>query len=138
MGSFMDMFAFKTKKQRERDARNFDRWAFPYGPAQRQIVIDLLKQLLPKEDPKAGLAVYLMGREAYGGSFKDDAEDLAERTEERKLRALDYQLKNQLFGRLKKYIPYYKALVLADSKIDETLNYPTVEELRRMAEELAE
>ena len=72
----------------------------------------------------------------YRGSFKDDPEDLAERTEERKLRALDYQLSEQLFGRYKKFIPYYKALVLADSKVDETLNYPGVEELRRMAEEL--
>lgn len=138
MGSLMDMFAFKTKKQRERDARNFDRWAFPYGLPQREKIIEIIHELLPKEDPKAALAVYLMGREAYRGSFKDDAEDLAERTEERKLRALDYQLKTQLFGRLKKFIPYYKALVLADSKVDETLNYPSVEELRRMAEELAE
>ena len=138
MGSLMDMFAFKTKKQRERDAKKFDRWAFPYGLPQREKVIELIKELLPKEDPKAALAVYLMGRQAYRGSFKDDAEDLAERTEDRKLRALDYQLSEQLFGRYKKFIPYYKALVLADSKVDETLNYPSVEELRRMAEELAE
>lgn len=138
MGSLMDMFAFKTAKQRERDAKNFNRWAFPYGEPQRQKIIDIIKQLIPKEDPKAALAVYLMGREAYRGSFKDDAEDLAERTEERKLRALDYQLKEQLFGRYKKFIPYYKVLVLADAQVDERLNYPSVEELRRRAEELAE
>ena len=138
MGSLADMFTFKTRKQRERDAKRFDRWAFPYGDAQRQKLIGILKELLPKEDPKAALAVYLMGREAYKGSFKDDAEDLAERTEERKLRALDYILKEQLFGRYKKFIPYYKVLVLADAHVDETLNYPSVEELRRRAEELAE
>ena len=138
MGSLADMFTFKTRKQRERDAKKFDRWAFPYGDPQRQKLIAILKELLPKEDPKAALAVYLMGREAYKGSFKDDAEDLAERTEERKLRALDYILKEQLFGRYKKFIPYYKALVLADAQVDETLNYPSVEELRRRAEELAE
>ena len=138
MGSLADMFTFKTRKQRDRDAKKFDRWAFPYGDPQRQKLIGILKELLPKEDPKAALAVYLMGREAYKGSFKDDAEDLAERTEERKLRALDYILKEQLFGRYKKFIPYYKALVLADAHVDETLNYPSVEELRRRAEELAE
>lgn len=138
MGSLMDMFAFKTPKQRERDAKKFDRWAFPYGEPQRQKVVALLKELLPKEEPKAALAVYLMGREAYRGSFKDDAEDLAERTEERKLRALDYQLKEQLFGRYRKFFPYYKVLVLADAQVDETLNYPSVEELRRRAEELIE
>ena len=100
MGSFADVFSFKTRKQRERDAKNFDRWAFPYGDPQRQKLIEILKELLPKEDPKAALAVYL-------------------------------------FGRYKKFIPYYKALVLADAQVDETLNYPSVEELRRRAEELA-
>lgn len=138
MGSFADMFTFKSKKQRERDAKNFNRWAFPYGEPQRQKLTEIIKQLLPKEDPKAALAVYLMGREAYRGSFKDDAEDLAQRTEERRIRALDYLLKEQLFGRYKKFIPYYKVLVLADAQVDETLNYPSVEELRRRAEELAE
>ena len=138
MGSLMDMFVFKTKKQREREAQKFDRWAFPYGLPQRDKLTGLIAELLPKEDQKAALALYLIGRQAYRGSFKDDPEDLAERTEERKMKALDYQLSEQLFGRYKKYIPYYKALVLADAQVDETLNYPSVEELRRMAEELAE
>ena len=138
MGSLADLFVFKTKKQRERDERNFNRWAFPYGQPQREKVTALLGELLPKEDPKVALALYLMGRQAYRGSFKDDAEDLAERTEERKLHALDHQLSEQLFGRHKKTKPYYKAMVLADAKVDETLNYPSVEELRRMAEKLAE
>ena len=138
MGSLADMFTFKTRKQRERDAKKFDRWAFPYGEPQRQKLIAIIKELLPKEEPKAALAVYLIGREAYRGSFKDDTEDLAERTEGQKLRALDRQLKDQLFGRYKKFIPYYKVLVLADAQVDETLNYPSVEELRRRAEEIAE
>ena len=138
MGSLMDLFAFKTPKQREREAKKYDRWAFPYGEAQRQKLTEIIRQLLPKEDPKAAMALYLIGRQAYRGSFQDDAEDLAERTEERKLRALDYQLSEQLFGRYKKFIPYYKVLVLADAQVDETLNYPSVEELRRRAEEMAE
>ena len=138
MGTLADMFAFKTRKQRERDAKKFDRWAFPYGEPQRQKIAQLLKELLPKEEAKAAMAVYLMGREAYRGSFKDDPEDLVERTEERKLRALDYTLKTQLFGRYKKFVPYYKALVLADAQVGSELDYPSVEELRRHAEELAE
>ena len=51
MGSLADMFTFKTRKQRERDAKKFDRWAFPYGDPQRQKLIAILKELLPKEDP---------------------------------------------------------------------------------------
>ena len=95
-----------------------------------------IQELLPKEDPKAALSVFLMGREAYRGSFRDDPEDLAELTEQNKMKALDRTLESQLFGRYKKFIPYYKALVLADLGVDETLQYPSVEELRRSAEEL--
>lgn len=136
MGSWSDLFVFKSRKQREREAMKFDRWAFPYGEEQRQKLVALIKELLPKEEPKAALAIYLMGRQAYRGSFKDDPEDLAERTEAQKLRALDIQLKEQLFGRYKKFIPYYKVLVLADAEVNSTLNYPSAEELRRRAEEL--
>ena len=50
--------------------------------------------------------------------------------------ALDAVLANQLFGKYKKFIPYYKVLVLADLEVDETLNYPTAEELRRRVEEM--
>ena len=138
MAGIADWFTFKSAKQRAREEKQFARWAFPYGEPQKEKILELIRQLMPKEDPKAALAVFLMGREALRGSFKDDPEDLAERTEQNKMAALDATLATQLFGRYKKFIPYYKALVLADAQVDETLNYPSVEELRRMAEELAE
>ena len=67
-----------------------------------------MKELLPKEDPKAAAAIFLMGRQAYRGSFKDDAEDLAERTEADKLAALDSVLRNQqtLYAIGEAYIGY--------------------------------
>lgn len=136
MGSIADWFTFKTAKQRARDERNFARWAFPYGDAQKDKILQLIQELMPKEDPKAALSVFLMGRQAYRGSFRDDPEDLAERTQQNKMDALDAVLANQLFGRYKKFIPCYKVLVLADLEVDETLNYPTAEELRHRAEEL--
>ena len=133
---FGEWFTFKSAKQRAREEKQFARWAFPYGQPQKEKVTELIRQLLPKEDPKAALAVFLMGREAVRGSFKDDPEDLAERTEKNKMAALDQTLQTQLFGRYKKFIPYYKVLVLADLEVDETLNYPSAEELRRWAEAL--
>ena len=136
MGSIADWFTFKTAKQRAREEKQFARWAFPYGDAQKERILQIIMELLRKEDPKAALSVFLMGREAYRGSFRDDPEDLAERTQENQMKALDQILTNQLFGRYKKFIPYYKALILADLDVDETLNYPSVEELRRRAEEL--
>ncbi len=136
MGTIADWFTFKSAKQRARDERNYARWAFPYGDAQKEKIMALIVELLPKEDPKAALSVFLMGRQAYRGSFRDDPEDLAERTEQDKMAALDQILQTQLFGRYKKFIPYYKVLVLADLSVDENLNYPSAEELRRQAEEL--
>lgn len=136
MGGIADWFTFKTAKQRARDEKNFARWAFPYGQAQKEKILQIIKELLPKEDPKAALSVFLMGRQAYRGSFRDDPEDLAERTQQDQMDALDQILRNQLFGRYKKFIPYYKVLVLADLEVDETLNYPSVEELRRQAEQM--
>lgn len=134
MGSIADWFTFKSAKQRARDERNFARWAFPYGDAQKEKVTQLIRELMPKEDPKAALSVFLMGRQAYRGSYRDDPEDLAERSVQDQMDALDKTLAMQLFGRYKKYIPYYKALVLADLEVDENLRYPDAEELRRRAE----
>ena len=131
-----DWFTFKSAKQRAREEKQFARWAFPYGEPQKEKVKDLLHRLMPKEDPQVALAVFLMGREAVRGSFKDDPEDLAERTQKNKLDALDRTLQTQLFGRYRRFIPYYKVLILADLDVDETLNYPSVEELHRRAEEL--
>ena len=136
MGSIADWFTFKSAKQRARDERNFARWAFPYGEAQKEKITQLIRELMPKEDPKAALSVFLMGRQAYRGSFRDDPEDLAERTKQDQMDALDAVLANQLFGRYKKFIPYYKVLVLADLEVDENLNYPSAEELRRRVEEM--
>ena len=136
MGSIADWFTFKSAKQRARDERNFARWAFPYGEAQKEKIIQVIRELMPKEDPKAALSVFLMGRQAYRGSFRDDPEDLAERTKQDQMDALDAVLANQLFGRYKKFIPYYKVLVLADLEVDETLNYPSAEELCRRVEEM--
>ena len=136
MGGIASWFTFKTAKQRAREEKQFARWAFPYGEAQKAKIDKIIRELLPKEDPRSGMAIFLMGREALRGSFQDDPEDLAERTEEDKMAALDKILAQQLFGHYKKFIPYYKALVLADLDVDETLDYPSIEELRRRAEEL--
>lgn len=133
---FGEWFTFKSAKQRAREEKQFARWAFPYGDGQKAKIDAIIKELLPKEDPRSAMAVFLMGRQAYRGSFKDDPEDLAERTKEDQMAALDKMLAQQLFGRYKKFIPYYKVLVLADLDVDETLNYPSVEELRRRAEAL--
>ncbi len=135
---FADWFAIKSPAQRKKEAQKYDKWAFPYGPRQKEKLQTILKELMPEEDALSGMAVYLIGREAYQGSFKEDPEDTAERSVYRKMQTLDSALREQLRGKLKKRIPYYKAMVLADAAVDENLNYPSIEELRKAAEDLAE
>jgi len=69
---FGEWFTFKSAKQRAREEKQFARWAFPYGEAQKEKIAAIIKDLLPKEDPRSAMAVFLMGRQAYRGSFKDD------------------------------------------------------------------
>ncbi len=133
---FSDWFSFKSKAEREREQRAYDRWAFPYGDAQKQKVMDIVRQLLPEEDVKAAMAVYLMGREGYQGSVREDDEVKSARTEERKLERTVYMLGNHLPGRYRKLMSRYIALIQADAAVDETLNYPSVEKLREKAKEL--
>lgn len=133
---FADWFAIKTPAQRKRESMLYDRWAFPYGPQQREKLQKILVALLPKEDPISGMAVYLIGREGYLGSFRSLPEDLAERTEESKMAAMRYALEGQLRGKYRKNVPYYMAMILADANIGPDLAYPSVEELQKKAEEL--
>ena len=133
---FSDWFIYKSAKQRAKEEKLYARWAFPYGTAQREKLAQLMRELMPKENPQAAMAVFLMGREAYLGAYDADPEDLQDRQESQKIAALDRLLDRQLFGQYRKLQPYYKALILADAEVDENLNYPSVEELRRRAEEL--
>ena len=136
MGGIAEWLTFKTAKQREKERKMYARWAFPYGDDQREKLMELIRDVLPQEDPKTAMAIFLIGREAYRGSFQDEPEDLEGRTEKERRAALEQMLATQLFGRYKKMLPYYEALVLADDKVDENLNYPSAEEIRRVAENL--
>ena len=134
---FADWFAIKTPAQRKRESMLYDRWAFPHGQAQREKIQTLLVELMPKEDPISGMAVYLIGREGYLGSFRMLPEEQAERTEEKKMAAMRHALENQLRGKFRKDMPLYMALILADANIGPDLAYPTAEELKKKAQELA-
>lgn len=134
--SIADWFSFKSKEEREREARKYTRFAFPYGEAQREALAKLIAELLPNEPDTTAMAVFLMGKEGYLGSFKLDAEDREARTEEDKLAGALWILKRQLRGKNAAYIPYYLALVIADAAVGEDLRYPEAEEIRKEAEKL--
>ena len=134
--SIADWFVFKSKKEREAEQKRYRRFAFPYGDEQRARLEEIVGELMPSEPRETAMAIYLIGREGYRGSFKMDEEDRAERTEEEKLAEATAALRNMLRGKLMDLLPLYLAVVIADAGVDERLQYPSIEELRRLAGEL--
>ena len=131
-----DWFVIKSREEREADERRYKRFAFPYGDAQRKEIERLISELLPTEPADTAMAVYLMGREGYLGSYRMDEEDRDARSEEEKRAACIKILRRQLQAGHRKLLPYYMALILADAAVGEELSYPDAEELRAMATEL--
>ena len=121
-----EFFEIKSLKQKKLEQLQYNVWAFPYGQAQLQIVNDLILQLMPDEK-KTGLAVYLLGREAFQTAKNEDPRIAACRT-----------MKSQLPGKHAKKRYLFLALILADAQVDERLEYPDAQQLRKDAQQLEE
>lgn len=136
MGEFSDWLGLKSRQQRKEEARKYDLWAFPYGPEQKKTVIRLLQALLPEEKPKMALLIYLAGKQGYLGG--DPIKDRPQRecSQEKRLYYARWAMENMLRGKYQKLLPRYMALIIADQQVDQTLNYPTVEQLQQAAREL--
>lgn len=128
-------FLFKSKEQAERDKRELEAASYPYGAAQREKLEALLEALLPEEPEQLRRTIFLLVKRAYAKDLSNPLEDSAPLRENLPdtFRTLD----RQLFGRHKGKRARYLALVLADSRVDETLAYPDAEALREEAERLA-
>ena len=126
--------SFKNKKTRERDAREYEEWAFPYGQPQRDKVTQLLGEMFPNEDPSIALVCHLTAKELV--SRYHDIYDLPEHHDFAvKNMAKDFKRYKRMFGKgLTRFI--YAALGMADLDITEDLNYPTADELRAKGAEL--
>ena len=123
---------FKSKKQQEREEKEYARWAFPYGELQQSMIRSLLAELFPKRDQSIAMANYLTAREIFldrYGDFEEDPDfDPVVKTKAHLIR------NRALVPR--EDITLYLVLLAADAAVDETLAYPTAAELRRKAEEL--
>ncbi len=103
---------------------------------QQEKIRKIIKELLPEEPDDIAMAIFLMGKERYAGGYKMDPEDRPELSEDERLAAASHILKAQLKSKRAKLLPRYLALIVADSRVDEELNYPSVEELREAAERI--
>ncbi|NMA25071.1 MAG: hypothetical protein GX936_05320 [Clostridiales bacterium] len=127
LGDF-NFFIWKSKAQIQKEQEEYEKWAFPYGQPQREKLVKLMLEIFPKENEATVLIPFLTCKELFCNLAKTpDLVDAAI---------------NKLLTDIKKYkriirkqdMPTYVALVVADSKVDERLEYPTAQEIKDMAE----
>jgi len=131
LGEFR-LFQFKSKKQREKEEREYAAWAFPYGDLQRDNLTALASELMPKVSISLCLASFLTCKELYESTLEDS---------ESKDKAVDNMINvMRSYGQLikKDELPIYLALVLADADIDEKCEYPSADEIRALTQELTD
>ena len=116
-----EFFEIKSLKQKKLEQQQYNLRAFPYGRDQLQRVNDLILELMPDEK-QTGMAVFLMGKEAYG--------------ENRRMENACRAMQEYLPGKHRKKIFLFLALIAADWEIDENLDYPDAEMIKEQAKEL--
>lgn len=112
------MFDNRSKDEKERDYDAFSQRVFPFGDDQKNKIGELLETLFPKEKRKYLLLHYILIKDPLTLNENDDYELVEKKANKRKVVKITPEFKAVI-----------KALVLADLAIDETLNYPTPEEL---------
>ena len=123
-------FAWKTKAEREQEAEDYAEWAFPFGEGQQDMIKSLLATLVAENDASLAMVQFLSCRELYEKALKDT---------KRREAAIE-----MMMSRTKKYkliikekdMGMYLSLVLANASVDETLEYPSPEQIRAYADEL--
>ena len=124
--------SWKNKATRERDAREYEEWAFPYGQAQRDKLTDLLKELYPAEDPSVALVCHLTAKELV--SRYHEIYDMEEHHAFAvKSMAKDFKKYRRMFRKGNTRF-VYAALGKADLEITADLNYPSPAEILAQAE----
>ena len=129
LGEF-NFFVWKSKEQAKREEEEYAKWAFPYGQEQRKKLVELMLEVFPKESEATTLIPFLTCKELYMKMCKTP--DLSDY-------AVDKLMEMKKYKRIirKQDMPYYVALVVADARIDENVEYPTADEIRQMAEGLS-
>ena len=131
-----DWLGIKSREQEEREFQAFSENSFPYGQPQRDKVEELLSQLFPREKKQFTMMLFLLGKQYYHGYGLRNEKDYAGFTQEERLNIAAKSLNRQLFGKHKKSLTTYLALIAADAQVDENLLYPTAQEILEQAQAL--
>lgn len=130
-----DWLGIKSRGQEEQEYQAFAENSFPYGQAQRDKIEELLSRLFPKEKKQFTMMMFLLGKQYYHGYGLRNEKDYQGLTQEERLNLAAKSLNRQLFGKHKKSLTTYLALIAADAQVDENLCYPTIQEILDQAKE---
>jgi len=128
LGEF-NLFSWKSKEQQRREDEEYARWAFPYGQEQRNKLVQLMLEIFPKESEATTLIPFLTCKEIYENLRRQEGHEGA-------VRKMLMNVKKYKRIIRKTEMPIYLALVLADARAGEALNYPTKDEVLAMAKGL--
>ena len=124
------IFTWKSRATQDREQEEYEKWAFPYGAAQREKLQALLRSLYPKESIQATLIAFLTCKELYESALRkssssEDATDLLINKQKSYKRIIK-----------KRDMAVYISLVLADAAIDAQCEYPGIETIREHAQRI--
>ena len=126
-----NLFTWKSKSTAEKEAQEYEKWAFPYGKEQQEKLQRLLLEAFPKESVPTTLIPYLTCKELFTNKCKSPSDyDMA----------IAELLKMKKYKRLirKGEMPLYLAFVLADYGVGSDIEYPSLSDIMKKADELRE
>lgn len=112
------MFDSRSKDEKERDYELYSQRIFPFGEAQKEKIGDLLVALNPKEKRHYLMLHYILLKDSVTGPESKGYAEESRKLEKKKLVKITPEFRQQV-----------KILMELDQKVDETLQYPTAEEL---------
>lgn len=115
-------FTYKSKAEREEEYQSYFKKIFPYGEPQKQRVEEILAGLLNNNQGSRLMMHYVLIKEAMIDSEDKDYGALAAGVEKKKFVKLTPELRDCV-----------RMLIYKDLAMDESLDYPTAQELKEAA-----
>jgi hypothetical protein len=117
-GFLSGLFDFRSKEEKQRSYEAYSKQIFPYGDAQKERIAELLTALFPKEKPSFVLMYYILVKAAMLEEETVDYETAAKKVKGSPIKSTP-ALRAGIYPLLK-----------VDLNIDESLEYPSLEELQ--------
>ncbi|TAH68851.1 MAG: hypothetical protein EWM47_07760 [Anaerolineaceae bacterium] len=116
-------FDFQSKKEREKNYQEYAKKIFPFGDAQKEKVLEILNDLSAYKQANQLLMHYILIKEAMIDSEEKDYKAIAEKIEKKRYARLTPEIKDCI-----------RILMDKDLAMDESLDYPTAQELKSIVE----